>query len=111
MDAAATRRQLKIKSGVAKRLLKENRLYRDEVEEHTRKLDKLVAGGSAEAWDLKNGKAMLEESKKMVEDSNTRLGRAVGDLHDLVNAAKKDEGLSQSEELLKAEEALEEASL
>ncbi|TFY71835.1 hypothetical protein EVG20_g1178 [Dentipellis fragilis] len=210
MDTPALRRQLQIKAGVAKRsvcmsmpypsipthsrctihrIVKEQRIYRDEVEELRRKTDKLAAEG-AEEWDIKNGvrlhqspspftsllfpslphllllsrvltartgrtqNRMTEESEKMVKDANVRLGKAVGELRDLVvrprlrrrlpstyrvplssedfdadadadsllpsflpsfssiqNAAKKDPALSEDEVLLKAEEALEEASI
>ncbi|KAA1471377.1 tubulin binding cofactor A [Dentipellis sp. KUC8613] len=110
MDTPALRRQLQIKAGVAKRIAKEQKIYRDEVEELRRKTDKLAAEG-AEEWDIKNGNRMTEESEKMVKDANVRLGKAVGELRDLVNAAKKDPALAEDEALLKAEEALEEASI
>ncbi|EIM92695.1 tubulin binding cofactor A [Stereum hirsutum FP-91666 SS1] len=110
MDAAATRKQLRIKSGSAKRLYKEQNMYRDEVEDQKRKLDKLVADG-AEEWDVKNAKKMLEESKKMVVDADTRLGKTVADLRDLVVLAKRDPAFAEDEQLIAAEEALETVSV
>lgn len=76
-------------------------------------------------------KKMLEESKKMVVDADNRLGKVVGDLRDLVVSgilgtwapwlgvhslvvqvrAKKEPAMAEDEELLKAEEALEEVSV
>ncbi|KAF8665460.1 hypothetical protein AX16_000478 [Volvariella volvacea WC 439] len=53
---------------------------------------------------------MLEESNKMITDSATRLGKAAEDLRALVLAAKKIPELAADEELLKAEEVLEETS-
>ncbi|KAG5340748.1 hypothetical protein E4T56_gene16648 [Termitomyces sp. T112] len=103
------RRQLKIKSGVVKRLVKEQALYRKEAEEQQKKLDKFIAEG-AESWDIKNGTRMMEEANKMIVDSANRLGKAAGELRDLINEGKKNPALADDEELLKAEEILEEAS-
>jgi len=53
-DLPTIRRQLNIKSGVAKRLLKESRLYFKEAEDQQRKVEGLIAAGS-EGWDINNG--------------------------------------------------------
>jgi tubulin-specific chaperone A len=104
-DPASLRRQLKIKSGVATRLLKEHNMYRKEAEDQQRKLDKFVADG-AEEWDIKNATRMMEESNKMIKDSSERLGNAVEDLRAIVLSAKKEPALAEDQDLLKAEEAL-----
>ncbi|KAI0361126.1 tubulin binding cofactor A [Trametes cingulata] len=109
-DAAALRKQLKIKSGSAKRLYKEHRLYQKEEEDLKRKLDKHIAE-NAEDWDIKNTRRMLEESGKMIQDSASRLGGVVQELRELVLAAEQDPELAQDEELVKAKEALEEVSV
>ncbi|KAI0061376.1 tubulin binding cofactor A [Artomyces pyxidatus] len=109
-DIVALRRQLKIKSGVVKRLTKENRLYTKEVEDNRLKVEKFKADG-AEDWDIKNGTRLVEESQKMVKDTEVRLGTSVGELRDLVNEAEKIAELQTDEELLQAKEALEAASL
>ncbi|TFK41911.1 tubulin binding cofactor A [Crucibulum laeve] len=109
-DIPAIRRQLNIKAGIVKRLHKDNVTYQKETEQQKQKLDKFIAQG-AEDWDIKNGTRMLEESNKMVNDSATRLGKATGELRDLIVAAKKIEELSQAEELVKAQEILEQASV
>ncbi|KAG6813999.1 hypothetical protein H0H92_004492 [Tricholoma furcatifolium] len=103
------RRQLKIKSNAVKRLFKEQGMYIKEAEEQRKKLDKFIAEG-AESWDINNGTRMMEEANKMIADSVNRLGKAAGELRDLVVAGKKNPGIAESEELLKAEETLEEAS-
>ncbi|KAF5385264.1 hypothetical protein D9615_001151 [Tricholomella constricta] len=108
-DLPAARRQLKIKSGVVKRLAKEHALYKKEADEQQRKLDKFIAAG-AEGWDINNGTRMMEEATRMIADSVNRLGKAAGELRDLIAAGKKDPQLAQDEELLKAEQILEEAS-
>ncbi|KAG6846070.1 hypothetical protein H0H87_006434 [Tephrocybe sp. NHM501043] len=105
----AARRQLKIKSGVVKRLSKEQTLYRKEAEQQQRKLDQFIAAG-AEGWDINNGTRMMEEANKMIVDSANRLGKAAGELRDLIIEGKKNPDLVNDEELLKAEEILEEAS-
>jgi len=104
------RKQLTIKTGAARRLLKENGLYRKEIEDNKRKLDKLRADG-AESWDIKNATRLIEESEKMVVDTSTRLGRAVGELRDLVVLVKKIPEIVDTEEYSKAEQVLEEAAV
>ncbi|RDB28774.1 Tubulin-specific chaperone A [Hypsizygus marmoreus] len=108
-DIPAARRQLKIKAGVVKRLSKEHTLYRKEAEQQQQKLNKFIAAG-AEGWDINNGTRMMEEANRMITDSANRLGKAAGELRDLVVAAKKEPKLAEDEELLKAEEVLEETS-
>ncbi|KAG2138674.1 tubulin binding cofactor A-domain-containing protein [Suillus bovinus] len=109
-DKPAVHRQLNIKSGVAKRLLKEHILYAKEAEEQQRKLDKLIAN-NAEEWDVKSAKRILEESHRMIKDSDNRLGKAVQDLRELVIRVKSQPEFAEDVELLHAEEALEEASV
>ncbi|KAG2155667.1 tubulin binding cofactor A-domain-containing protein [Suillus clintonianus] len=106
----AVHRQLNIKSGVAKRLLKEHILYAKEAEEQQRKLDKLIAK-NAEEWDVKSARRILEESHRMIKDSDNRLGKAVQDLRELVLRVKSQLEFAEDVELLHAEEALEEASV
>ncbi|KAH7107116.1 tubulin binding cofactor A [Auriculariales sp. MPI-PUGE-AT-0066] len=107
---AQLKRQLKIKTGIVQRYLKELALYKNETEDMQRKVDKLLADG-VEGWDLKNARNMLEESKKMVPDTQGRLEKAVAELRDVTIQAKLDTGMHESEEYLKADEALEEAHL
>jgi len=112
-DVPAIRRQLKIKSGVVRRLEKELGTYRKEAEAQQRKLDHLKADGTAHEdweWNLKNGTRMMEESSKMIIDSVSRLQQAVYDLRTLVISATTVDELAQDEEFLKAKETLEVAS-
>lgn len=86
------------------RLLKENGLYTKEIEELGIRQQKFIAE-NREEWDIKNvvripcnleasfaiqikprdpqGK-LIEESKKMVKDTHTRLGKAAIELRDVV---------------------------
>ncbi|KAI0685079.1 tubulin binding cofactor A [Cytidiella melzeri] len=109
-DSATVLRQLKIKSGATKRLFKEHKSYVLEEEQQKIKLEKLKADG-AEEWDVKNAQKMLEESGKMVNDTSAKLGVSVQDLRALLVAAEKDGSIAKTEEVLKAEEVLEEVSV
>jgi len=104
-DPASIRRQLKIKSGVTKRLMKEHNIYRKEAEDQKRKLDKFVDDG-AEDWDIKNATRMMEESNRMIKDSADRLSNAVEDLSAIVLSAQKEPALTGDQDLTNAEEAL-----
>ncbi|KAJ2918396.1 hypothetical protein MD484_g2071, partial [Candolleomyces efflorescens] len=110
MDAPTLKRQLKIKTGAVQRLLKENGLYTKEIEELGIRQQKFIAE-NREEWDIKNVGKLIEESKKMVKDTHTRLGKAAIELRDLVVVAKQQEALAEDEDLLKAEEVLETANL
>ncbi|TFK77528.1 tubulin binding cofactor A [Pluteus cervinus] len=102
------KRELKIKSGAAKRLAKEHKLYKKEAGDQQRKLDKLVADNAdnVEEWDIKNARKMLDESNRMITDSATRLGKAAEELQSTVDSAKKHLELAEAEELLNADEIL-----
>lgn len=108
-DVPALRKQLKIKSGVVKRLFKEHALYKKEANQQQAKLDKFIAEG-AEGWDINNGTRMMEEANKMITDSANRLGKATGELQDLIGSAKEEPELAESEELFSAQKILEEAN-
>ncbi|KAK0208692.1 tubulin binding cofactor A-domain-containing protein [Desarmillaria ectypa] len=108
-EIQAIQRQLKIKAGAAKRLIKEHILYRKETEEQQRKVAKLIAEGiSEDEWDLKNAKKVLDECHRMIDDSATRLAKAAGNLRDLVIAAKERPELAEVPELFDAESVLKE---
>ncbi|KAF9531857.1 hypothetical protein CPB83DRAFT_760772 [Crepidotus variabilis] len=82
-DVAAVRRQLKIKTGAAGRLYKETSLYRKEVLQLEAKRTKLLQDG-AEDWDVKNAGKMMDESNKLVLDTEERLNKAKEELQALV---------------------------
>ncbi|KAJ7070586.1 tubulin binding cofactor A [Mycena amicta] len=109
-DIPALRRQLKIKAGATARLKKEHDMYQKEAVDLKLKKDKLVADAGDE-WDIKNTTRMLEESEKMITDTAERLGRAHGELRDVVVSAKKEPTLTGDAEYLKAEGILEDAAL
>jgi len=108
-DSAALKRQLKIKSGAVKRLMKEYGLYKKETEEQQIRVDKYIADGKDE-YDIKNQKNILAESQKMIPDTQKRLATLVGELRDVVVSARQILA-PEDEDLIKADEALEEASI
>ncbi|KAI9457463.1 tubulin binding cofactor A-domain-containing protein [Lactarius psammicola] len=107
-NTEATRKQLKIKSGVVKRYHKEITLYNAEVVENKARLESATAaaGGGEESWDVKNAKSLIRESENMVRDTAARLERAVGELGDLVKSVKGNSELEKDAELLDAEAVL-----
>ncbi|KAF8514338.1 hypothetical protein BU17DRAFT_52644 [Hysterangium stoloniferum] len=126
-NSAAVCKQLKIKTGSVKRLLKEHKLYNQEMEAQQRRVDQYIADGKDE-YDIKNQastadhlhymcyiistflqKNILAESQKMVPDVQKRLGDAVVDLRELVVASRPT--LNNKEEFVAAEEILEEAGV
>ncbi|GJJ09834.1 hypothetical protein Clacol_004058 [Clathrus columnatus] len=107
-ELAATQKQLKIKAGVVKRLLKEYNLYKIEAEEQKRTVDKYIADGKDE-YDVRNQQKILAEAEKMIPDTQKRLGTAVEQLRDIIVASRST--LGSDEELVKAEEILEEANI
>lgn len=108
-EVPTLRRQLKIKTGVCKRLAKEHKSYQAEEEQQKIKVDKFVADG-AEAWDIKNGNLMLQESHKMVKDTADRLGVALQALREIIVSAEKIPDLTNSEEMVQAHAVFEEVS-
>ncbi|ESK97154.1 tubulin-specific chaperone a [Moniliophthora roreri MCA 2997] len=110
-DANTLKRQLKIKSGAAKRLLKENGLYRKEAQDLLARREKLIADGvNTDEWEVKNATNMYEESNKMIRDSSDRLLSVIAELKELVNAAHKEAEFAEDVELKNAESILREAS-
>ncbi|KAI9457452.1 tubulin binding cofactor A-domain-containing protein [Lactarius psammicola] len=107
-NTEATRKQLKIKSGVVKRYHKEIALYNAEVMENKKRLESATpaAGSGEESWDVKNAKSLIRESENMVRDTAVRLERAVGELGDLVKSAKGNSELEKDAELLHSEAVL-----
>ncbi|KAJ3571572.1 hypothetical protein NP233_g3669 [Leucocoprinus birnbaumii] len=106
-EIAAIKKQLKIKSSVVQRYEKEIKYYQQEAGDLQQKLDKFISE-QAEEWDLKNTTRMIEESKKMIVDTETRLGKASGELSDLIGQVKGKPDVADTEEFKKAADIAEE---
>ncbi|CAE6450145.1 unnamed protein product [Rhizoctonia solani] len=109
-DIDNVKRQMKIKTGSVKRLSKEHNMYRQEALQLKVKHDKLVADG-ADEYDIKNAKKIWEEGEKMIPDSETRLAKAVIELHELVVYARTVPAFENDPDFLAAETQLEEANV
>ena len=102
-------RQLKIKTGVLRRLSKEQKMYEQEVVDLGKPSS---SGNEAEEAKLTSQQVQcLEESKAMVRDTSVRLEKAFVDLEEMVeNAAKEGfdgEDVAEKEEFLNAREMVE----
>ncbi|XP_050045511.1 tubulin-specific chaperone A [Dermacentor andersoni] len=104
MDAAAIR-NLKIKTGIVKRMTKEKAAYLKEVEVERERVIKMKEMGKDE-YDLKRQEAVVNETLSMVPDSHKRLLIAYNELKEVLESS---EHLSEREEYLAAKEVLEQA--
>ncbi|KAF8379181.1 hypothetical protein HHK36_028610 [Tetracentron sinense] len=75
----ATLRNLKIKTGTCKRILKELRSYEKEVEREAAKTADMKEKG-ADPYDLKQQENVLAESRMMIPDCHKRLEASLTDL-------------------------------
>eukprot|EP00124_Ichthyophonus_hoferi_P003753 Ihof_evm5s349 gene=Ihof_evmTU5s349 len=83
MADAAVLRQLKIKTGVVKRISKEVGMYQREVIEIEERTRRLAAEGT-DIYYLKKQEEVKAESEAMVPDTLRRLDAAIIDLEDMM---------------------------
>ncbi|KAH9520195.1 hypothetical protein Btru_060245 [Bulinus truncatus] len=98
-------KQIKIKTGVVKRLTKEKESYEKEAVQLEERLEKMKADGKDE-HDIKKQGEVLQESRAMVPDTIRRLKKAYADLEELL---EKESDLSEAEEFTLAKDALKQA--
>lgn len=104
----STVRNLKIKTGVVKRLGKELISYGKEVEQEQARLDKLKDNG-ADIHDINKQKEVLEESQQMIPDCKRRLNLAYKELTELCELMTKENAeIANSKEMEEAKKVLEE---
>ncbi|KAG5462987.1 MAG: tubulin binding cofactor A [Olpidium bornovanus] len=99
-------RELKIKTGVVKRTLKEDASYEKEREQQQRRVDAAIAA-NADEYDIKKQKEVLEETIRMLPDVRRRLVAASNELLELLD--KEEASLKDTEEFKAAKEVLTEA--
>ncbi|TXT13289.1 hypothetical protein VHUM_00656 [Vanrija humicola] len=97
MADAQTLRQLKIKTGVVKRLFKEEQIYRDEVVAAAAQVDKLKAAG-ADGADIRNAERVQKDSEQMIPRTRKQLEEGLVALQDLVSALQADADVSATQE-------------
>mmetsp|Transcript_21086 Transcript_21086/g.52430 ORF Transcript_21086/g.52430 Transcript_21086/m.52430 type:complete len:127 (+) Transcript_21086:113-493(+) len=78
-------KQLRIKTGVVRRLAKEMSAYEHEATEQKKKIEGMVAAGKDE-YDIKKQNEVLAETEMMVPDTAKRLSAAVDGLGDYIDA-------------------------
>ncbi|KAK1306835.1 Tubulin-specific chaperone A [Acorus calamus] len=96
----ATMRNLKIKTGTCKRILKELHSYEKEVEKEAKKTTDMKERG-ADPYDLKQQENVLAESRMMIPDCRKRLESSLDDLKGTLAELK--EANEQGSELGEAE--------
>jgi len=100
-------RNLKIKTGVVKRITKEKLTYEKEAEIQRGRIQKLKDQGEEEQM-IKKQYEVLDESVAMVPDCQRRLVKAFNELKTLL---EKEEDLKETEEYVTALTIIEEAKL
>ncbi|UOH80930.1 hypothetical protein LQV05_003591 [Cryptococcus neoformans] len=100
-ETSQTLRQLKIKTGVVKRLHKEESSYIQEVEDQQKVVEKLKADG-ADGADIRAAERVLKDSEMMVPRTRRSLEEAFQALEDLVNALGSDESIAGTQEFREA---------
>lgn len=78
-------KQLSIKTGIVKRLVKEVAHYKQETEEHAAKVAKMKEDDK-DVYDIKKAEEVLEETRMMIPDSTRRMNEALDDLELLLDA-------------------------
>ncbi|XP_044756844.1 tubulin-specific chaperone A [Coccinella septempunctata] len=100
-------KQLKIKTGVVRRLAKEKITYEKEAVQQKDKVEKLKTD-NGDSYHIKKQEEVLQESLMMIPDCQRRLAKAYEDLKNIIDNEKD---LEESEEFATAKQVLEEAKL
>ncbi|PWN90189.1 tubulin binding cofactor A [Acaromyces ingoldii] len=103
-DEKSTKRQLTIKTGVVKRLVKEEKSYVKEAQEQEARVAKTEADGKEE-WEVKKQKEVLQDCLQMIPDCKKRLEAAVADLQNILEGLEGD--IAESDEAKAARDAIE----
>ena len=77
------KRQLKIKTGVLKRTMKEYAMYHKEQEQQEAKIAKMKTEEKCE-YDIRKQEEVLSETEMMIPDTRGRLERGIADLEELL---------------------------
>ncbi|CAO4360977.1 unnamed protein product [Caenorhabditis nigoni] len=109
MSDADQLKQLKIKTGVVKRLIKEHASYQKQVVKDEEKAEKMAADATNEdeEYAAKKAKEVARETVTMVRDAHGRLQKAVADLQSFVSSGNFSD---ESAELVEAKAQLEAAT-
>nr|XP_038936547.1 tubulin-specific chaperone A-like [Rattus norvegicus] len=94
-----TGRQIKIKTGVVKRLVKEKVMYEKEAKQQEEKIEKMKAE-DGENYAIKKQAEILQESRMMIPDCQLRLEAAHTDLQQILESEKDLEEAEEYKEAL-----------
>ncbi|XP_066472013.1 tubulin-specific chaperone A [Tiliqua scincoides] len=100
-------RQIKIKTGVVKRLAKEKVMYEKEAKQQEERIEKMKAE-AGDDYAIKKQTEILQESRMMIPDCQRRLEAAHADLAQLLENEKE---LEEAEEYKDARSILESVKL
>ncbi|QDZ24361.1 tubulin binding cofactor A [Chloropicon primus] len=100
------KRQVKVKTGVVKRLRKELAMYEQEKIQNDKRVEDMKASG-ADTYDVRQAERVADESAMMIPDCKVRFEAAIVDLQNLTDAEKENEEINGTEEFKLALEALE----
>ncbi|XP_063151620.1 tubulin-specific chaperone A [Candoia aspera] len=100
-------RQIKIKTGVVKRLAKEKVMYEKEAKQQEEKIEKMKAE-DGDNYAIKKQTEILQESRMMIPDCQRRLEAAHSDLVQLLENEKE---LEETEEYKDAQSVLQSIKL
>lgn len=100
-------RQIKIKTGIVKRLAKEEIAYISEAKQQEEKVERLKAE-AGDDYVIKKQMEVLQESKMMIPDCRRRLTVAHADLSQLLES---EEDLAEAEEYKEARNVLDSVKL
>lgn len=101
-------KQLKIKTGSVRRIIREFASYEEELTIEQARLEKLRAAG-ADIHDLKKQEEVIAETSSMLPNTRKRLQDSVEDLTCYCEDNEEDEALRMSEEWMLAQQFLQEA--
>uniref|UniRef100_A0A7S1N056 Tubulin-specific chaperone A n=1 Tax=Phaeocystis cordata TaxID=118079 RepID=A0A7S1N056_9EUKA len=104
--SADLKRQVKIKTGIVKRLRKELAMYEQEKVQNDKRVEDMRASG-ADTYDIRQAERVADESAMMIPDCKGRFDAAFSDLEKLVDAEKANDEIKDTEEYKLAVEALE----
>ncbi|XP_049871964.1 tubulin-specific chaperone A [Pectinophora gossypiella] len=98
-------RQIKIKTGVVKRIAKEKIVYEKEAEQQKNRIQKIKDEGQDE-HNIRKQEEVLQESLMMVPDCQRRLIKAFADLK---NTLETEKDLAENEDYITAQQVLKDA--
>ncbi|CAF1468174.1 unnamed protein product [Adineta steineri] len=90
-------KDLKIKTGVAKRTWKEYLSYKKEYDNEKRKVEKMTTEGRDE-YDVKKANEVLKETESMISHTKSTFIKAWKEFENVYTAAGNDDTLKQSKE-------------